>query len=548
MTNYEDLTITQLIKYFLKEENNLYLTLLLIILSCSVYIRIIYIPGLLSNITNINLFIKMFFSFFLIYNIFILIYKKIEFIYISNTQKFIFKELLTNLIKKQQEEISGKCPQSVFVNIVLWAKEFSLLFVYFITILPFLVSLIFNYSFLFKKFNLIISTSFILIITLQFLIVYYMKDKLIQSGSNYNEYRNNLINFCQDLNLNIETILNYDNLRQEIDNLDSKIDTYKKKLNINFNYRFYLESSASLIMISFILLSVLSLKNISVSLLIKFVLVQLGTHTFFLNNINDLTLLLTYFGKLKDGLIDINKYSSFYKKRNNYNLNNNNINSCKKCLSLRNIEFSYKNIKNKKNNSIKIKNIDIKLGDINCLIGKIGSGKSTLLKIIFGILDIDSGHIYIDNKLFKSKNELRKNIFYIRQEPTLFNRSIIENIFYPNKEEKQKNIIFFKEIGLLDIYQELLLKKNTIGIGGENLSGGQKQIINLLRSLLSKKQIILLDEPTSSLDEKNRKIIYNMIKIMKKLNKTLIISTHDNELVNISDRIITLENGEIIDN
>ena len=193
MTNYEGLTIMQLIKDFLIEDKNLYLTLSLLILSCSVYIRIIFIPGLISNITNIDLFIKMFSSFFLIYNILILIYKKIEFIYIANTQKFIFKKICFNLIKKQQEEISGKCPQSVFVNIVLWAKEFSLLFVYFFTILPFLVSLIFNYNFLFKKFNLILSSSFVLIIILQFLIVYYMKDKLIQSGSNYNECRNKLI-------------------------------------------------------------------------------------------------------------------------------------------------------------------------------------------------------------------------------------------------------------------------------------------------------------------------------------------------------------------
>ena len=78
------------------------------------------------------------------------------------------------------------------------------------------------------------------------------------------------------------------------------------------------------------------------------------------------------------------------------------------------------------------------------------------------------------------------------------------------------------------------------------MSGGQKQIINLFRAIFTKKDIILLDEPTASLDPINRKKIYDMVKVLKNLKKTVIIATHDNDLIKLGDRIVTLEKGRLI--
>ncbi len=543
MTNYPKLTILNLINGFLNTDNNKLLAIFLIILSFSMYIRIIMIPEIISNINGLSNFTYKFVLLFIIYNIFEILYKKVSFKYIVSTQDYIYKKLLGNLLKKQREEISGIAPQSVFINIVLWAKEFSWLFIIFFQILPLISAFFLTYLFILKNFNFVLSFFYLLTVLLQLIVIHKKNKNLEDSGSEYNNLRNIFINHCQDMNINMESILNGENINNEIKNMENKIDNYQIKIIKNFDINFSIQFLTNLIIILFMVISIMLFKNISTALLVKYILVHLGTHTFFLNKINDFTILITYIGKLKNGLEDINKYSVYSEKKNiskkSFGLRNH--------ISLRNIEFSYNKKINNTNNFIFIRNLDIEFGKITVLIGKIGSGKSTLLKILFGLLDVDLGNIYVDEKKLESKDKWRNDIFYVKQKPVLFNRSMTENIFYPNTKNKS-NINKIKEIGMFDIYQELIKKENNMGIAGENLSGGQKQIINLFRSLLSKKNIILLDEPTSSLDEKNRNIIYKMIKLMKKLNKTVIISTHDNDLINYSDRIITLENGNIIKN
>ncbi|VVU95653.1 hypothetical protein CPAV1605_1406 [seawater metagenome] len=83
-------------------------------------------------------------------------------------------------------------------------------------------------------------------------------------------------------------------------------------------------------------------------------------------------------------------------------------------------------------------------------------------------------------------------------------------------------------------------------MGGENVSGGQKQIISLMRAIIISKPIILLDEPTASLDSKHRLIVYKLIQKMKEQGKTIIISTHDPDLINLGDNIIRLDKGKIV--
>ena len=168
----------------------------------------------------------------------------------------------------------------------------------------------------------------------------------------------------------------------------------------------------------------------------------------------------------------------------------------------------------------------IKKGEKVAFIGKIGSGKSTLIKLIMGYQPLVLGSITIGgiNVNNISDDDIRRNIFYIPQKPKLFNRTLYENIVYgierkPSKEQikdimKIYNVSFDKDMDEL------------VGVEGNKLSGGQRQIVWLLRTLLSPASILIMDEPTSALDPNNKKLINSIINKIS-VGKTVIIVSHD---------------------
>jgi ABC-type bacteriocin/lantibiotic exporter with double-glycine peptidase domain len=197
---------------------------------------------------------------------------------------------------------------------------------------------------------------------------------------------------------------------------------------------------------------------------------------------------------------------------------------------------------NRKNNVVfKNLNLEIKGNQITGIIGPIGSGKSSLMKIITGILEYD-GDIIIDDQNIKHCNHesVLRHIIYIPQHPILFNKSLYHNITYGSTHNKESVNKILKELDLLTFFNSFPKGLDTLaGKGGNNLSGGQKQMVALTRSLLQNKNIILLDEPSSSLDDKNKQIFMNLVKKLK--NKTIIINTHDDKLFEICDKIINIE-------
>ena len=202
------------------------------------------------------------------------------------------------------------------------------------------------------------------------------------------------------------------------------------------------------------------------------------------------------------------------------------------------------------NNKEILKNINITINkNENVLItGNIGSGKSTLAKLIFGLYSYNIGSIKINNiEKNKLDQDILKNyITYIPQHPKLFNRTLLENITYGLNNVSINNI--YKILDELKLHE---LKKKYIDImyqktgkNGSNLSGGQRQIVWLIRAILRNNKMIILDEPTSSLDNNTK---HKVLKLIKKLgkNKNIIIISHDKELYNIMDKIIYLKNGTI---
>lgn len=173
--------------------------------------------------------------------------------------------------------------------------------------------------------------------------------------------------------------------------------------------------------------------------------------------------------------------------------------------------------------------------------GSNGSGKSTLLESIAGIITPDSGEILYDAEF--SVKDLRSNISMMLQKPYLFNTTVYNNIIIGMKFRKlQKNEIkerIKKYCGYFNM--EDILYKNA-----KKLSGGEAQKVALLRTAVLQTRLILLDEPTASMDFENTLKAEKLIRDMKNEESTIIMITHDNEQAKrIGDKIIFMDKGRI---
>jgi ABC-type bacteriocin/lantibiotic exporter with double-glycine peptidase domain len=200
-------------------------------------------------------------------------------------------------------------------------------------------------------------------------------------------------------------------------------------------------------------------------------------------------------------------------------------------IIINNLTFSQKE-------KIIFKNLSFEI-DKNTLVlikGKSGSGKSTLLNCLTGLIEPTDGQITYDNiNIYDiNKNDLKNKIGYVLQENFFFHGSIIENLKFNNKN------IDLAELDRLAKILNLnnLIKENiNINEATSNLSIGEKQRLALLRELIKKPQVLILDEVTSSIDQKSINLIISYIKLLKK-NVTIVAVTHKDDFDEISDKII----------
>ncbi|MDR1568566.1 MAG: putative bacteriocin export ABC transporter [Streptococcaceae bacterium] len=208
--------------------------------------------------------------------------------------------------------------------------------------------------------------------------------------------------------------------------------------------------------------------------------------------------------------------------------------------------FKLENIVKKYGEKVVLDNLNITIedGEMIAIMGESGSGKSTLLNILGLLESFDSGTYQLDNEQNVKPNSrlankiIRENITYIFQNYALIdNQTVTSNLSLAQKyvkEDKQAKNAQIKEV--LD----------TVGLSGyENhkvfeLSGGQQQRVSIARCLLKPSNLVLADEPTGSLDEKNRDIILKELKLLNQKGKTVIIVTHDLEVAHSCSKIINL--------
>ncbi len=194
-------------------------------------------------------------------------------------------------------------------------------------------------------------------------------------------------------------------------------------------------------------------------------------------------------------------------------------------------------------------NLTVENGEFLSIVGTSGSGKSTLLHMLGGLDRPTSGDVIVDGKeIFKLKDEeltifRRRKIGFVFQNynlmPTL---NVYENIILPigldgNIPDKEYLTKIIESLGLESKLQNM----------PNNLSGGQQQRVAIARALASKPAIILADEPTGNLDSKTSQDVLSLLKVTsEKFKQTIIIITHNEEIAQLADRIIRIEDGQIV--
>ena len=217
-------------------------------------------------------------------------------------------------------------------------------------------------------------------------------------------------------------------------------------------------------------------------------------------------------------------------------------------IRCKDISFGY----TENSNVISVSELNIKQGEKVAILGAIGSGKSTFLKILAGLYKPTKGFVYLDGidmQLIK-RDFLTENISYLPQSTKLFAGTLRDNLIFGMIGISDEQIIEAAKLtGLIGLINALPNGLDTVvPEGGESVSGGQKQLIALTRMIVANKKIILLDEPTASMDEGTERQIISMLHQKLSPEQTMVVVTHKPIVLNMVDRIIVLTpNGIAVD-
>ena len=219
-------------------------------------------------------------------------------------------------------------------------------------------------------------------------------------------------------------------------------------------------------------------------------------------------------------------------------------------LTIKNANIIIENLcfKYNKDNVIKNLSLDIKPGEKVGLVGLSGAGKTTLVNLIMRLYDPASGRILIDGQDIKhvTQDSLRKNIAFIPQDATMFNRNIRENIAYGKIDASDKEVQHAaKQASAHNFIKNTANGYETlVGDRGIKLSGGQRQRIAIARAFLKNSPILILDEATAALDSETESVIQDSFEKLSRGRTTIVIAHRLSTLRNM-DRIIVMSHGKI---
>ena len=244
---------------------------------------------------------------------------------------------------------------------------------------------------------------------------------------------------------------------------------------------------------------------------------------------------------IKDQNISVNRIKEILEYNTIKEKNLKEIKNIKGIIEFKNIDFSYSNEKLLQN-----LNFVIRPNRITAITGTNGTGKTTIVDLILRLHSPTKGEILLDNIDVKEidKNSYLKEISVLNQESYLFNLSIRENFNLVEKDIKKQEEMC-KLTGIDKFIKTLPKGYDTIiDENSHNISGGQKRLLSLTRTLLKDAKILIFDEATSSLDTDKIQNVINVLNELKK-NHTVIVITHKEEIENIADEVITIDDGKV---
>lgn len=328
--------------------------------------------------------------------------------------------------------------------------------------------------------------------------------------------------------------------------LNNKLDTYRKRWQENYflkrKYYFTRKTLVGLvidfgkIILYFIVLVLLIKGKIQIAMFL---------------------LLISYYDKTKESINDIMEFDvsimeesvSLYRINQIVNYKDSNLvldgivnnDDIAGYVEFKNVSFKYSRLQVLKNVSF-----TAKPNQITAIVGKTGSGKTTLFNLLLRMYRVNDGKILIDriNIYDYSRDVFNSNVSIVNQKTFIFNMSIRANLSLIDSNKKRQ-IDACKRVGIHDFIMSLPDGYSTIlKEDATNISGGQKQLLSLARALLTSSEIILLDEVTSSLDPNTTDKIINLLDDLK-TDHTIIVITHNKDLMRRADKLIVLNNGKV---
>lgn len=405
-------------------------------------------------------------------------------------------------------------------------------------------------SFYFFQLDYLLSILFLVGFSISLIYYVFTFNQTFEDNNKYEKSFHNVEKAILDILNNIDRVIHRAETHSEGKNIE-KLASLNTNDGINYQHNANIINANMHIIIMIVYLS-------SIGYLIKLILDKKISHVSF---VTSLTLLMVfrekivglleqipiitgYFGRMENALKSLKHITKNFdefivndKKGEKHKLKFNNI-------KFENISFSYTDSKNKiiSNKTI---NISPKENTIVGITGPSGSGKSTIMKLLIKMYPLQNGEIYIDGVNVEDVDSfyLRKEVTYISQNSKLFDQKVIENMMYGCMDMEQCSIYLNKIMSypkIAGLYKDMNINTKRSGQLGENLSGGQRQVVNMISGFINPSKILILDEPTNALDPELKTEVIQLIKDFKKYKKNIFIVSHDKDVFEIFDDEIKL--------
>jgi ABC-type bacteriocin/lantibiotic exporter with double-glycine peptidase domain len=543
--------VYELFSQFISKEK----TTAIILILASFIINIIQTGGISFITANIINFIKdgkvenawtyfyYFVAFSIVFLVFYSTYKHYQVQFLTKMRQVIRTGLISNILEINNENFSDmnfnklNSPINRMSSVIYFLLNSVINY-----LLPNITFLIIIMAY-FLYYNIYFGIGFIISNILLLLYAFSTLGDLYQKNIDYesviirNEYQ------LVDILNNMDKIISRGQTKMEIDQLWKRTDTMIEVANKLYT------SSNIYEFVSVILLFVILF--CSIGYLIFLVFHKKLDVTIF---ITFFTILLMYRDRMTSFLLQVNDYMDFWGRINivmknfedmKYKERTDNLNGRGRGHSIAPIELDFHKIefqkvtfKYDKSENYIFKDKDFTVNTKNKIIGITGlsgNGKSTFAKLLLKMYHPSSGAIFVDGKNLEEVDTdyIRENITYVNQSSKLFDKKIIENILYGCNDVVSCNnhlseVMKYQKIR--DLYKNIDIHTKSAGSLGENLSGGQRQIVNVISGLINPAKILILDEPTNALDPALKAELISLIRDFKKYKNCIMIITHDSAM------------------